>query len=107
MGPETALYTIISAGDTADLIGDLRQRGEVLYPFTEIIPPLVCATIADCDDNVEICEWGAKGERLSGSTVQGRECRGRGARISAGGEVASCRCAVARSGAAAGLPEQA
>lgn len=39
-------------------LDDPRQSGKVLYPLTEIILLVVSATIADCDDNVEICEWG-------------------------------------------------
>ncbi|MGD9512393.1 MAG: ISAs1 family transposase [Geminicoccaceae bacterium] len=35
-----------------------RQSAKVLYPLPEIVLLVVCATIADCDDNVEICAWG-------------------------------------------------
>ena len=38
-------------------LDDPRQSGKVLFPLEEIVLLVVCATIADCDDNVEICEW--------------------------------------------------
>ena len=37
---------------------DPRQNAKVLYPLDEIVLLLVCATIAGCDDLVEIGEWG-------------------------------------------------
>ena len=44
------------------LLADPRQSGKVLNPLDEIVLLLVCATIASCDDLVEIAEWGR--ERL-------------------------------------------
>ena len=41
---------------------DPRQQVKVLYPLDEIVLLLVCATIAGCDDLVEVREWGL--ERL-------------------------------------------
>lgn len=61
--PTTAATTIEPAAPISLLrhfgrLDDPRQSGKVLYPLTEIILLVVCATIADCNDNVEICEWG-------------------------------------------------
>ena len=39
-------------------LDDPRQSAKVMYPLVEIVFLVVCATIADCDDNVAICEWG-------------------------------------------------
>ena len=39
-------------------LDDPRQSAKVMYPLEEIVLLVVCATIADCDDNVEVCEWG-------------------------------------------------
>ena len=39
---------------------DPRQNAKVLYPLDEIVLLLVCATIAGCDDLVEVREWGAE-----------------------------------------------
>ena len=39
---------------------DPRQSVKVLYPLDEIVLLLVCATIAGCDDLVEVREWGVE-----------------------------------------------
>lgn len=39
-------------------LDDPRQSAKILYPLEEIVLLVVSATIADCDDNVVICEWG-------------------------------------------------
>jgi hypothetical protein len=39
-------------------ISDPRQAGKVLYPLSEILLLLLCATIAGADDFVEIALWG-------------------------------------------------
>ena len=41
---------------------DPRQSAKILFPLNEIVLLLICATIADCDDLVEVREWGL--ERL-------------------------------------------
>ena len=39
---------------------DPRQNAKVLYPLDEIVLLLVCATVAGCDDLVELREWGVE-----------------------------------------------
>ena len=39
---------------------DPRQSVKVLYPLEEIVLLLVCATVAGCDDLVEVGEWGVE-----------------------------------------------
>ena len=61
--PTTAATTIEPAAPISlprhfGRLDDARQSGKVLYPLVELILLVVCATIADCNDNVEICEWG-------------------------------------------------
>jgi hypothetical protein len=32
---------------------------EILHPLPEVVRPVVCGTIADCDDYADIAAWGA------------------------------------------------
>ena len=43
-------------------LDDPRQSAKVVFPLPEIMLLVLSATIAGCDDHVEVCEWGR--ERL-------------------------------------------
>jgi DDE_Tnp_1-associated len=44
--------------DHLAVIDDPRERWRVAYPLPEVLLPVVCGTIADCDDCEGIAEWG-------------------------------------------------
>ena len=50
--PAPSLFERFSA------LEDPRQAGKVLYPLPEIMPVVLCATLAGAEDFVEIRAWG-------------------------------------------------
>jgi len=60
--PPVAIVPSIALFDHFARLDDPRQSAKVVFPLPEIMLLVLSATIAGCDDLVEVCEWGR--ERL-------------------------------------------
>ena len=62
VSPPPAAVSTIALLDHFARLDDPRQSAKVVFPLPEIMLLVLAATIAGCDDHVEVCEWGR--ERL-------------------------------------------